>query len=267
MNKVNYGYKRDIITPEHYVLGGALGISSPVLNPSGDWTESLPIKEIQRTERYDTYNCTSYGTLNAIETLWRRLFGNETNWSERFTGITAGTRPPGNSPHAVAEAIRKFGLIPESMLAMADAETLDDYYSPDPMTNALLKEGMKWLQQIEFKHEWVFNDFDSLQKKQDKMLEALKFSPLGASVYGWQKKNGIYMKPKNAEDNHWTEVFNGIKGKKWMVYDSYDDTIKELAWDYDFGQAKRYYLGKKEPGQQKSWIVEILKFFKICNSQ
>ena len=64
----------------------------------------------------ETMNCTVYGTLNAIETMISRIFHVEPNYSERFIGVLAGTTQGGNSPHKVAETIRKAGLVPDSAL-------------------------------------------------------------------------------------------------------------------------------------------------------
>ena len=40
---------------------------------------------------FETFNCVSFGTLSAIETLMFRLFGEKVNYSDRWIGIMAGT--------------------------------------------------------------------------------------------------------------------------------------------------------------------------------
>src|SRR3990167_8356242 len=92
----NYGYIQDTIADEDYILGG-LNIQTDIVQSSGQWDAFLPADEIQRNEKYETYGCTIFGTLNALEFLFKRLFGEEKNWSERFVYIFTGTRPPGNS--------------------------------------------------------------------------------------------------------------------------------------------------------------------------
>ena len=40
---------------------------------------------------FETFNCVSFGTLSAIETMMFRLFGEKVNYSDRWIGIMAGT--------------------------------------------------------------------------------------------------------------------------------------------------------------------------------
>ena len=116
--KINYGYLEDEIQPEDYVLG-SLQLPTEVIQDDGQWDAFIPTDEIQRNEYFDTYNCTGYGTLNALEFLFKRLFSETRNWSERYVGIAAGTYPPGNSPKKVIETIRKeCGLLDDELLPL-----------------------------------------------------------------------------------------------------------------------------------------------------
>src|SRR3990167_10165707 len=118
---INYGYVADEIQPNDYVLGG-LQIPTEVLIENGQWDEFILSDEIQRNENYETYGCTIFGTLNALEFLFKRLFGETRNWSERFVYIFTKTRPPGNSPKTIIEAIRKqCGLIDDDLLTISKA--------------------------------------------------------------------------------------------------------------------------------------------------
>ena len=240
----NYGFVFEEILPdEHYILGSSL-TTLPVIpiQPTGQWDAFIPADEIQRNEKYETYNCTSFGTLNALEFLFKRLFNETKDWSERYVGIAAGTRPPGNSPHKVIETIRKdCGLLDDIILPMSKANTVEEYYAPDPLPWFMKENGRKFISDYIIGHEWVFNG-GTLLEKQTKIKEALKYSPLGVSVYAWEKQGDYYVKPKGVADNHWTVLFGYAEGQYWQIFDSYDSTIKHLAWDYEFGQAKRYHI-------------------------
>ena len=249
----NYGYIEPVIQPKEYMFGGLL-VPAEVLQEDGQWGAFLPDEEVQRNG-FDTYNCTGFGTLNALEMLFNRKFGVEMNWSERFTGVMANTYPPGNSPHKVAEAIRKHGVIEDNLLPFADAGDIDAYYSPDPMERKYLRIGQRWLKEYRMKHEWVISNL-TIGDRKKKLIEALKYSPLGISVDAWQERNGLFY--KNGRDNHWTVLYGYVLGKFWKVYDSYkgNTVCKKLEWNWDFGFAKRYYLSER---QRSCWLVQIFK--------
>ena len=86
----------------------------------------------------------------------------------------------------------------------------------------------------------------SLKEKQEKLKMALKRSPVGVAVYAWKLgENGLYIKPEGVQDTHWTLLVNFKEGEYWEIFDSYSPFRKKLAWDYNFGYAKVYYLKKK----------------------
>jgi len=244
----NYGFKQDAIEPENYFLG-ASPIPEEVLQADRDWTPHLPAVEIQNENGVETYNCTSFGTLNCIETLMRRKFGGHYDYSDRYLGTMAGTGNGGNSPHVVAETIRNAsGLIPDDKLSFTlEILSIDQYYSPKPMEAHLIRLGKQWLEQYEFKHEWVFKPSDTLDEKQKKLMTALTFSPIGVSVHAWRRNGELFTKPNGVGDNHWVMLYGAVDGQYWLVFDHYDQEVKKLEWNYDFGCAKRYWVNKLEP--------------------
>ena len=243
----NSGFIEPTLTEDNYLLGSS-PLPQIVLQESGDWSMFAPKFEPQR-KKFETYNCTSFNTLDCIQRLLKRL-GIDENYSDRFTGITAGTKEGGNDPHTVAEALRKNGLIPEDLLPFSDnLKNLDEYYSFKGADEAKCrKAGLAWLDRFEFGHEYVFHPSDT--NKQEKMMEALKYSPLGVSVDAWNEYEGVYIKDQGARDNHWTVCVVGfVKDKYWIIDDSYlagGNNFKKLAWNYDFGWAKRYHISKKK---------------------
>lgn len=246
--------------PEDYVFGSAeLGFRFPyeVLEEDGDWEIYLPKFERQARTGLETSNCTGYGTLNCLEILLRRKYGLIEDFSERYVGVMADTWPPGNNPQKVIETIRKVsGVISEEELPFDDSiKTLEEYYSPKPMTGSLIAKGLWWLENFEVKHEWVFKG--DVKNKQELMKDALKHSPLGASVYAWalDDEDGLYF--KNGDDNHWGVIYGYEDGKYWKFFDSYDQGKKQLKWDYDFGYVKKYYIRKIE--KRKNWFIDLLR--------
>jgi hypothetical protein len=244
--KKGHGFIPDTLVPDHYVYG-ASPVPTEVLVSNGQWHAYLPEDEIQNRNGYETCNCTAYGTLNQIEIYLARKYGIKPNFSERYLGVMAGTRPPGNSPHKVMETIREFGLIDENSLPfLPKISTLSEYYSPVPMYQHLIDEGKRWLASWEFRHEWVWGANETLSEKQRKLKQALVFCPVSVSVHAWVvNEKGLYYKPHGKTDQHWIVLYGSKEGEYWEGFDSYDNTHKRIAWDTDFMQAKKIYIEKK----------------------
>lgn len=252
-----HGFLPTQIGEKDYVFGYGK-LSKKVLRPDGQWSDYLPGHELQKKNGLETNNCTSYSTLNCLEILYKFHTGEELNYSERFTGLMAGTRPPGNDLNTVCQAIRKNGVILEEDLPFLDTfSTLEEYYNPDPMDEDLKEKGKNWLKVWGFKHEWVFPFYLTLQTKQIMLMEALKYSPLAVSVFGWRRnENGDYFKNEGDVDNHVCTLYGYEKGVRWFVLDSYDNSLKILEWNYDFGQAKKFHLGSPEVSLLE-WIKRL----------
>ena len=260
----NHGLIIDEIKIEDYVLGGATTkLPTDILQENGSWLAYLPMAERQDLS-IETYSCVSFGTLNIMEMLIKRIFGKEENFSDRYLAISSNTSPLGNSPQTVGECLRKVsGAIKEELLPFSDnIRTFEQYHSPKPLPEALINEGKKWLEKYEIKHEWVFQ---SGENKQEKLMEALKLSPVGVSVYAWQQDGDDYVKPAGSQDNHWTTCVGYEEGKHWIIFDSYPASegsfLKKLVWNYDFQMAKRYYIVKKNEEVASIWqrIIDAIK--------
>lgn len=254
----NTGFIRPQIAKEHWVLGGS-GMPFIEYRKDGDWTYDLPLKEPQRIV-FDTYNCTSFGTLSQIEAYMYQVHGMKVNYSDRWLGIVACTRPPGNDPHVVYEAIRKHGLIPEEMLPFSeDLSTVEEYYSFKGADEAACREaGQKWLQEWDFQHEWVNTEVGDIEERMHNLKVALKSSPVALAVYAWREDNrNIYV--KFGPENHWTLLakFDDLQ----RVFDSYDPYEKDVEQDIWF--AKRIYITKREQNvYNPSWLRELFDIIK-----
>lgn len=256
------GFIKDKIEQDHYILGGGfIGDKKKVIKEDGQWTDDLPF-EPQSKNGLETYNCTTFNTLKPIQTIAMVQHGLIWNKSDRALGIFAGTKPPGNSPHKVSETVRSKGLVDESVLPWSDEiDSVEEYYSyAGGSVVECIKQAETWLDEWDYMHEWVFKETDSIEVKQHRMIEALKYSPLSISVHAWKDDNGLYYKTNLDEDNHLTEVRGYIEGKYWICRDSYEPEEKHLAWDTDFGCAKVHFLFKRiSPRIKSNWLIDIIK--------
>lgn len=258
----NYGFlPPKEITPDQYVLGGGK-VPKVVLRSDGDWTD-IEDKEIQR-KAFDTFNCTGFNTLSGIEKMIFVITGEKVNYSDRFLGIMAGTYPPGNDPHTVCEAVRKFGCIPEEMMPYSDdLQNVGEYFSWKGVDKeACIAEGKKWLAKYEFLHEWIFNGRDSDEVKKTKLLESLNYCPPSVGVVAWIREGDKYVS-QGRTPTHWTGLAKGVPKDKWVSDDSYTDgvsTLKDLIWDFEFYYPKRYYIRLKTENEIITKTVwEILR--------
>jgi len=254
----NYGFDESkvVIEEEDYFLG-ALG--QEVMNEKADWQNWLPKYEPQAS-KYETFGCTSWGTLNQVETYMKKVFGGDYNYSDRFIYILANISPPGAPPSRAYEAIRKKGVIDDALLPYAD--TYEEFLQPNPMMTEFLKRGEDFLSKYKFNHEWIANPTP------DKIQEALKYSPVALSVTAWQQENGLYV-DKGQRNTHWCECFK-VDGSKPIIFDSYDTSIKVLHPDHHTKFAKRIRIVKRDkplpikPLKRKWWnCYNLLKTWRI----
>lgn len=261
--KNKYGFIAPKIEKENYIFGDA-NVPQVVLQENSDWTDFLPEKEKQSIN-FETFNCVSFGTLSAIEAIIFRLYKEKVNYSDRFVGIMAGTKEGGNDPHTVAEAIRKYGLIPEKMLPFSDdLKNISEYYSfKGADKEKCLQAGQSWLAKYDFKHEYVFSPSEPIEEKIKKIILTLKFSILGVSVDAWNMdERGVYI--KIGQENHWTLAYN--QKQFTGVFDTYEPFLKQA--EQNFSYVKRFYIKKKikeeptfYPVKETNWLIDLLKVF------
>lgn len=251
---IHYGLTPSIIEEKQHVFG-ASSIPDVIVKEDGNWLRALPHYEPQ-FEKFETWGCTTWGTLNAIEILHIAKYGVEVNYAERFPYILSNTRYPGNDPHFVAEIVREYGLVDGIYLPMTD--TYEEFIEPDPMRQVYLKLGRQWKEDYDFRHDWVFNQKMPLtpEMKIAYMRKALKRSPLGIAVTGWiEDENGMYVS-EGMPNNHWCVLVNEIMGVGWQVFDSYDHSIKTLPYSHEISCAKRYWLDKRP--HQPTWLERFI---------
>lgn len=260
----NYGFVPSKKRKTDYELGSG-HLEDVVLQEDGQWTYRLPKSEHQKKYGVDTNACVAYGICNNTEILVDRKFKVKENYSDRYLSITAKNRPMGNTPTDVCDAVRKYGMVDEEVLPFTKVKSWEEYMNTSILTERVLDKGAEWLGEYELKYEWVFNhDFmphplyrlliailvmfgrDPREADTAMLKQALKYSPVGASVRAWKKRNGLYYKNIGERDNHWITIVGYKDGDYWLIFDNYDEHVKKLEWYYPFGQAQRYSLEKKK---------------------
>lgn len=241
----NYGLILDEIQPEDYTFGASLPMT--IVQESGQWDFFLPDPERQMIKT-ETQACTSFGTLSALEILLKKM-GVEINYSDRWSAWNSGTDPyAGNSPHRVAETLRKSGVpIQPKWDFTDDIDTPEKFYANPPVK--LIDDAKKdFLDKYDFKHEYVGTSVEVLKS-------ALQSSPLGIAVSAWSERDGIFYS-NGMPNNHWCVLYGYDDEKKaWKVFDSYDNFTKLYSYDSLISQAKRYYIKKKEEPKGLSQVI------------
>ena len=220
-----------------------------------NWEPYLPKYESQST-RFETHGCTVWGSQNQVETLYKRIYGDEPNYSERFNYLLAGVVPGyGLDPHDAYESIRKDGLIDSRYMPMTN--TLDEFVDKSDITGSLRAKGQNWLVKHDFRHEWLWvNKPDNWKQI---LKDALKTSPIGVSVSAWTERNGYYVSEK--PNNHWCLLYR-IDDEGMWVFDSYDHSRKLLHPEHDIRRAKRIWVNKRTKPAMRSHISVLQTIIK-----
>lgn len=272
IKKEEHGYIEPSYRETDYVFGQQK-VPELILAPDGQWDKYLPKEEFQALFGIDPANCTGFATNNCFEILGRAQFEREDNHSDRFTGVMAGTFPPGNSPVTVIDSVRKNGLVPEvdfpfteELFFNVPANAPSDwfykqYYSVPPISTIL--KARKFLNEYEIKYERVGGWFGEVNKND--MMKTLKYSPLGVAVFAWAFDGEYYYRPEGYKDTHWTVIYGYEEGKYWKCFDSYPDggtVLKKIKWDTPFYTVLRYSIGKKLTPEQYAYFMYWINYIR-----
>jgi hypothetical protein len=263
--QINHGYLEQPEQPNDYVAG-ASGIEYFVRNVNGNWHSSLPDNERQYSDNIDTMSCVTFSALNSIEiqlnymldhgllTTNTRIFltdngyivNGKFNFSDRFTAIMSDTRPTGNYLTKVAQAIRDFGLIPESMLPFGYPYSWEEYHDKNVITQEMKDLGKECLIYLTIQYEWVLTPSMSIGKTIDEIgeirLHHLKQAPL-----------------QIAADGHATDYYFGINKDKFGQYDTYEPFTKEKNWNYNTPYVMKILVTEKSEFTEAE-IIEAQRF-------
>ena len=251
----NYGFKLPEIKNEDYVFGGLGSLPKIVLQQDGQWDSFLVPKENQNLFGVETYACTCYGSLSAIEILINRLYGKVENFSDRFLSWASGIdwRTGGGDPQRAIETLRKGGVPHQEYWDFTpDIKSTEDFYK-NPPTKLLEQARDDFLKPYFFQHEYVNTSLGDLK-------EALRYSPLALSVSAWYSKDGIYNSNGN-ENNHWVVCYGYDDTKRaWKIFDSYENNLKLYSYEGLIRVAKRFYITTHEVNiAQRSTLEKLIE--------
>lgn len=257
----NFGLITDIIRDVHEYVLGQSQIPYVPFNEDADFEPWLPKYENQTTRLgEETSACTAYGALSQIECLYKYLYKDEPNYSERYTYNLVPINPgQGTDPQRTYETIRREGVIDDRYLPMTD--TLAEYTDKSDITGSLLAKGQYWLKRHDWRHEWLWKPGSIPTNYKDILKDALQTCPIGVAVQAWNEQNGEYVSIGNV-NNHWCVLYKiDEEGHPW-VFDTYDHSKKKLSKDHYIGRAKRIWLQKrtkKEMGVMIKLLQSVIK--------
>lgn len=245
-------------------LGGTIPFEQRIA--SGQWDEYLPEKELQANNGLDVMACVSFSNYNAgVESQlnWMIAVGQlkpgeeayeflkkngyivngKVNCSDRFLARVSETGPNGNSMQRVADAMRHFGCVPESVWPWdSSVKTWFDYYKP--VLQAVLDLGQEFLRYFEYQYEFISGN------NPNELKNHLRHAPIqiGTAICpGW--KDGGIIKACNQPITHAHMIYGFDDLKYWKDFDHYLDILgdvkKKLAWNYNIPYALKGVVLKK----------------------
>ena len=260
----------------HHALGGVTNVKTPLM-PDGQWVKYLPDGEKQFNPFFDSFNCTGFTYADILEILWFFVFGVRRNFSDRGVGIVAGTKPPGNDPYVVAQAGKDNGLIDEELLPFNDSiKTVEEFYSPNPLPQELIKKGKEFLSEVTPNYAQVGRDNESGKI-------GLTYSPLETAVVAWYRDSeGYFYFPDGLPSNHDSKRVGYKEGVYWLFYDHYPEEdenvikshmqefgvtrsvatyLKKVRWDSKFERKSLQYALNPGTKEVKNALIEVIKSF------
>lgn len=251
----NYGYKKSIVKPESHVFGSGNSAPFPIVNPNGDWSNHLVIKEFQNLNGIEPYACVIFTILNCVEILIKYQYGIERNYSDRFLAAIVDTRGGGCMPDTACEFLRKIGVPPQEVWPFNETiNTSDKFFEKAPQK--VMDIAKEFTEEWDFRHKFVNSNHEDISR-------ALTCSPLLFSVYAWIDKNGIYYRPEGKRDIHATTMFYERPNVFRRMFDSYDlPAIKDYRWSDLPDEVKVFYVKKKEKKVNlwQRFLGEIMRF-------
>lgn len=246
-----------VIKPKDYLSGGLTGIDYQEVNPSGDWTKWLPTKERQKF-KFDTNECSTISATKCLEIQFNFLRNDFTiealkwfndngyidengnfNFSERFSGIMAGTSINGNSQNVVWESIRNVGLLPQKDLNYSleisnqfdtPMDMCKDYYDKAAITQEMKDKALKVLDWVLIQYEWVASG----NPNPGGIKKALKQAPVQIGTPVCPDWNTGRVHDCGSRDiAHATTIYGvDYASRGWKDFDHYNPFEKTLSDDY-----------------------------------
>lgn len=256
--KKKYGLKlRPVSSKAYKFLGGQVPVE--VLQPDMDWTPFLPEKEFQNLNMIEPYACVPFTILNCAETLIKRKYGLDRNYSDRFLATVIDTRKGGCDPEDACEFLRKIGVpLQEEWPFDESINTTEKFFAKLPPKLYEIAQ--------EFNKEWIFM-YDVVPSVPSEISTALTCSPLLGSVYGWKRRpDGLYYRPKGYRDNHATTMFYLKEGEFRRYFDTYENPhIKDVEWGTVPMRVVRFWITKRITQEVRPKFSFKSLFQKLCS--
>lgn len=211
---------------------GSSQLSGVPLREDGDWRDYLPLNEYQNRQGVESSSCYVFAQQNAIATILEEQFGIvDSNFSERYNALLSDGTPQGGDPLKAGQSFRHDGLIPDSLLPFSpDITSWEAFHSFNfngkNNENVCKIAGKDFLKKWQLNYDIVFTRNETPTDKYIKLREALKYSPVPVSVYGWVEEGGVYKKPNGVRDNHLALCVYLDEQSRMHIRDSYDPMIK-----------------------------------------
>jgi len=232
--KNGYGFK-EVVPREHdYMLGGKRQSLKVILSPERDYTDVKPVFEKQK-RNFDSYSCVIFSGLNNLEIIFKKKFGFEINYSDRFLAALTPVKPNyGTNYTAFWDALRKYGVVLEEDYPWGGEDGYEYVKTPP---QEIIDKGELFKNEFEVQHEWI--DYGGCDP--NKLYEALLYGPLQVSVNAGATYKGEY----NTSTNHSVTIIGVKKGKAFTILDHYREQYT-VPWTFYFGSAKQASLMKKK---------------------
>lgn len=159
--------------------------------------------------------------------------------SKRYPSKTSGTTARGNTLKKVADAVRKYGLVPENVYPAVN--NYNEYYQKIP--EHIEKLGKELCKYVEFNYEWV----NPIHFHNSRIFGALQTS---GYAWGSADSNGRYL-PTSLRKNHSFITDNGEKNKYHGLEDTYIPFDKKATWNYNFGWGMLHTIHLIKPLRNK----------------
>lgn len=228
-------------SPKDHILGAA-GFTGPTFEKltGGHWILYIPPKvDIQRNIYGDTYGCESFSLNNTHQFVWKKRYGEDKNFCDRYLVVGSGTKPGvGNSDIAPAEWDRLNGWIDESRWPYSPIMTLDEYYNKGIVPSDLLAEGKANGLTTEKNYKYLANELPATRKI------GLTMSPTRTSVEQYTFK-GAHVFNSGTGYIHKITIFDFVDGIEWWGYDSENDQYVRFDWNYQFEDSMIHNIKKK----------------------
>ena len=237
--KDNYSGVKLGLAPGNWIAGANSPIGSSLLLPTGDWKPYTSAHEVQvfnagYTNAYDTSLCTAYAGTDAIEHIINRMIFtgeipvqtldwlNENDYlvngklelSERFTGANSEMTLQGTYTYKTAESMRMLGVVPQSVLELAD--NFDDNIDPDLIDDDVYELGRQFKERININWQWE-NNTDALVNSP--LTSTVKFATAnGDDILAPEGTHNHAILTVNKESNY-TEIDDSY----WQQYKRYNN--------------------------------------------